>query len=123
MMTSPVPISDHALDDAQILLVDDQPSNLEVLEAMLSMPDWRLVRARSADEALLALLHQEFAAIGQGHPRAIDRLVGNPGAEELVPLHHADDFLQGFVEHRDVLFAGLPRGGEVRDGTRIVASD
>ena len=57
---------------------------------------------------------QEFAPIGQGHPRAIDRLVGNPGAEELVPLHHADDFLQGFVEHRDVLFAGLPGGGEVR---------
>ena len=50
-------------DDAQILLVDDQPSNLEVLEAMLDRPDWRLVRARSADEALLALLHQEFAAI------------------------------------------------------------
>jgi signal transduction histidine kinase len=54
---------DTAIDEAQILLVDDQPSNLEVLEAMLDMPDWRLVRARSADEALLALLHQEFAAI------------------------------------------------------------
>jgi len=62
-MTSPVPTLDPALDEAQILLVDDQPSNLEVLEAMLDMPDWRLVRARSADEALLALLHQEFAAI------------------------------------------------------------
>ncbi len=65
MITShsqPSPL-DAAVDDAQILLVDDQPSNLEVLEAMLDMPDWRLVRARSADEALLALLHQEFAAI------------------------------------------------------------
>jgi signal transduction histidine kinase len=62
-MTSPVSAIDSGLDDAQILLVDDQPSNLEVLEAILNMPDWRLVRARSADEALLALLHQEFAAI------------------------------------------------------------
>jgi signal transduction histidine kinase len=50
-------------DTVQILLVDDQPSNLEALEAMLDSADCRLVRAQSADEALLALLHQEFAAI------------------------------------------------------------
>ncbi len=63
MTTTLSRVETTATDDAQILLVDDQPSNLEVLEAMLDRPDWRLVRARSADEALLALLHQEFAAI------------------------------------------------------------
>ena len=63
-MTTTLPqIEPTVADDARILLVDDQPSNLEVLEAMLDRPEWRLVRARSADEALLALLHEEFAAI------------------------------------------------------------
>jgi signal transduction histidine kinase len=63
-MTSAYQNVDPAIaDEVRVLLVDDQPSNLEVLEAMLDVPDWRLVRARSADEALLALLHEEFAAI------------------------------------------------------------
>ena len=46
-----------------LLLVDDQPRNLEVLEAILESPDYRLVRATSGDEALLALMKEEFAAI------------------------------------------------------------
>ena len=46
-----------------ILLVDDQPANLEALEVTLSSSGCRFVQARSADEALLALLEQEFAAI------------------------------------------------------------
>ena len=46
-----------------ILLVDDQPRNLDVLEAVLSSPGYRLVRADSANAALLALLDEEFAAI------------------------------------------------------------
>ncbi len=50
-------------DPAQILLVDDQPANLEALQASLESMNCRFVPARSADEALLALLDQEFAAI------------------------------------------------------------
>ncbi|HEY4246069.1 MAG TPA: response regulator [Lacunisphaera sp.] len=46
-----------------ILLVDDEPRNLEVLEGVLQTPDYRLVRASKAEEALLALLHDEFAVI------------------------------------------------------------
>ena len=46
-----------------ILLVDDQPPNLEALQAILSSTGCRFVLARSADEALVALLRQEFAAI------------------------------------------------------------
>jgi PAS domain S-box-containing protein len=46
-----------------ILLVDDQPRNLDALEAMLSGSGYRFVRAKSADEALLALLADEFAAM------------------------------------------------------------
>lgn len=46
-----------------ILLVDDQAVNLDALEAILESPEHRLVRALSADEALLALLKSDFAAI------------------------------------------------------------
>jgi signal transduction histidine kinase len=46
-----------------VLIVDDQPRNLDVLEAMLGDMDCALVRASSADEALLALVRQDFAAL------------------------------------------------------------
>jgi signal transduction histidine kinase len=53
-----------ASDDlVHILLVDDQPANLDALEASLESTGCRFVLARSADEALLALLEQDFAAI------------------------------------------------------------
>jgi two-component sensor histidine kinase len=46
-----------------ILVVDDEPRNLMVLEAILDDPGYRLVRAGSAQEALQALLHDEFALL------------------------------------------------------------
>jgi signal transduction histidine kinase len=47
----------------QILIVDDEPKNLVVLETVLDDPDYRLVRAHSADEALLALVADQFALL------------------------------------------------------------
>jgi PAS domain S-box-containing protein len=49
--------------DVKILLVDDYRSNLDALEAMLGSSGCTLIRAESADEALLALLRHEFAAM------------------------------------------------------------
>jgi PAS domain S-box-containing protein len=46
-----------------ILIVDDHPDNLTALEAVLSNPEYRLVKATSGEEALRHLLHEEFAAI------------------------------------------------------------
>jgi signal transduction histidine kinase len=46
-----------------VLLVDDTPANLEALEVMLGNSGCRCVQAHSADEALLALLNNDFAAI------------------------------------------------------------
>jgi two-component sensor histidine kinase/DNA-binding response OmpR family regulator len=46
-----------------ILIVDDEPRNLAVLEAVLDDPSYRLVRAESAEQALLALLVDEFAVL------------------------------------------------------------
>jgi CheY-like chemotaxis protein len=48
---------------ANILLVDDRPENLLALEAILSSLDQTLVRATSGEEALKALLSDDFAVI------------------------------------------------------------
>lgn len=44
-----------------ILIVDDEPRNLTVLESVLESPAYNLVRATSPDQALLALLAKDFA--------------------------------------------------------------
>ena len=46
-----------------ILIVDDEPKNLAVLESVLDDPGYRLVRAGSGSEALLALMAEEFAVL------------------------------------------------------------
>ncbi len=51
------------LPPVNILLVDDEPRNLEVLEGVLQSPEYNFVRANKAEEALLALLQDEFAVI------------------------------------------------------------
>jgi signal transduction histidine kinase len=43
--------------------VDDEPKNLTVLETILADPGYRLIRADSADQALLALVVEEFALL------------------------------------------------------------
>ena len=66
-----VPASSNALDlgnvlddePVSILLVDDEPRNLTVLEAILTDPIYHLVRAESGQEALLKLVDGEFALL------------------------------------------------------------
>src|SRR5215203_3805034 len=50
-------------DDVEILIVDDQARNLDALEVMLQGSGCTLVRAQSAEEALLAILRHDFAAM------------------------------------------------------------
>ncbi len=50
-------------NSVHILLVDDKPQNLAVLEAILDNPDYRLTKAQSAQEALVALFDADFALI------------------------------------------------------------
>jgi PAS domain S-box-containing protein len=47
----------------EVLIVDDQSRNLDALESMLAPLDCVFVRAETADQALLALLKYDFAAI------------------------------------------------------------
>ena len=55
--------SPSAHDTANILLVDDDSRNLDVLESILKPSGHRLVRAKTADAALMALIHDDFACI------------------------------------------------------------
>lgn len=50
-------------DRVNILLVDDRPENLLVLETMLERLEQTLIKAHSGEEALKQLLDQEFAVI------------------------------------------------------------
>ena len=53
----------RAHDTVNILLVDDDPRNLDVVESILKPSGHRLVRAETADAALMALIHNDFACI------------------------------------------------------------
>ncbi|HEV7625217.1 MAG TPA: response regulator [Streptomyces sp.] len=50
-------------EEAGILLVDDREDNLVALEAVLGTLEVPLVRARSGEEAMKALLREEFALV------------------------------------------------------------
>src|SRR4026207_1289082 len=50
-------------EDVKILIVDDEGRNLDSLEIMLQPTGCTSIRATSADEALLAMLRHEFAAM------------------------------------------------------------
>jgi PAS domain S-box-containing protein len=51
------------MNRAKILVVDDTPQNLVTFEAILDDPELEVVAARSARDALRAVLRDEFAAI------------------------------------------------------------
>lgn len=53
----------ESTEPVNILIVDDEPINLTVLQTVLDDPGYRLVSARSADEALMALMAQDFALL------------------------------------------------------------
>lgn len=55
--------SPHPVEPINILIVDDEAKNLAVLETVLDDPNYRLVRAESGDQALLALIVEEFAVM------------------------------------------------------------
>lgn len=52
-----------SLPAVNILIVDDEPKNLQVLESVLDDPGYRLIRATSGEEALLAMMNNEFAVL------------------------------------------------------------
>lgn len=63
--SGPAPLGGAAAVDAvvNILVVDDEPRNLTVLETVLADAGYNLVRADSGEQALLALMAHEFAVL------------------------------------------------------------
>src|ERR1700678_1217664 len=57
------PLGGPYVEPINILIVDDEPKNLTVLQSILDDPSYRIVRAESADQALLALVVDEFALL------------------------------------------------------------
>jgi PAS domain S-box-containing protein len=62
-INSPVPAVNGKETPVNILIVDDEARNLDVLESILYAPGYKLVRATSANAALLALVEGEFAVL------------------------------------------------------------
>lgn len=54
-------LASEVSDVANVLLVDDRPENLLALEAILERPEYRLVTAKSGQEALALVLRERFA--------------------------------------------------------------
>jgi signal transduction histidine kinase len=54
---------DNSLPPLNLLLVDDKPENLHVLEELLRQPDRKLFSVQSGNEALRLLLRYEFAVV------------------------------------------------------------
>jgi len=97
---------------AGILLVDDMEDNLIALEAVLGSLDEPLVRARSGEEAMQALLRQPFALV------LLDvRMPGMDGFETAANIKRLDQakdvpiiFLTGADDEPGFAFRGYATG-------------
>jgi response regulator RpfG family c-di-GMP phosphodiesterase len=97
---------------AGILLVDDMEDNLIALEAVLGSLNERLVRARSGEEAMKALLRQRFAVV------LLDvRMPGMDGFETAANIKRLDQtkdvpiiFLTGADDDSGYAFRGYATG-------------
>ncbi|MEU6550078.1 response regulator [Streptomyces sp. NPDC046915] len=97
---------------AGILLVDDMEDNLIALEAVLGSLNEPLVRARSGEEAMKALLRQRFALV------LLDvRMPGMDGFETAANIKRLDQtkdvpiiFLTGAEEDSGYAFRGYATG-------------
>ncbi len=96
-----------------ILIVDDNTKNLDALEAILSHSEYRIVRAESGEDALRALLHNEFAvAILDVRMPIMDgfecaRLIRANQRNATLPLI----FVTGIATDMDFVFKGYSAGG------------
>jgi response regulator RpfG family c-di-GMP phosphodiesterase len=99
-------------DSAGILLVDDMEDNLIALEAVLGSLNEPLVRARSGEEAMKALLRRQFALI------LLDvRMPGMDGFETAANIKRLDQtkdvpiiFLTGAEDDAGYAFRGYATG-------------
>jgi signal transduction histidine kinase len=107
-MQTPVKILETPManDMTSILLVDDDARNLDVLESILDSPQLRLVRTQTPEEALLALVHSEFACIildiNMPGMNGVDlaRLIKTRRRSQQIPIIFLTAY---FLEEKDIL--------------------
>ncbi len=93
-------------DTVNILLVDDDARNLDVLESILKPSGHRLVRAETANAALMALIHHDFACIVLDiqmpgmNGIELARLIKTRKRSQHIPIIFLTAF---FLEEKDVL--------------------
>jgi diguanylate cyclase (GGDEF)-like protein len=105
-----IPAPEPELPRVSVLLVDDRAENLLALEVSLEPLGQRLVRARSGDEALRAVLDEQFAVI------LMDiRMPGLDGFETMALLKQRER-----SRHVPIIF--LTAFAEQLDGVRSYAS-
>jgi|GEM_PF-1625501 len=101
-----LPEDDVAIERPAVLIVDDHPSNLLALEAVLERLPVRIVRARSGEEALAKSAEQEFAVV------LLDwRMPGLDGVETARRMRERDPTRQPPVL---ILTAHLPDLSEIK---------
>jgi signal transduction histidine kinase len=101
-----LPDNEGALERPAVLIVDDHPSNLIALEAVLDRLPVRIVRARSGEEALARSAEQEFAVV------LLDwRMPGLDGVETARRMRERDPTRQPPVL---ILTAHLPELSEIK---------
>lgn len=89
-----------------ILLVDDEPRNLTVLESILAAPDLRLVCTTNPEDALLALVQAEFACIildvqmPSMNGLELARLIKTRKRNQYIPIIFLTAY---FLEEKDIL--------------------
>ena len=94
------------IETVNILLVDDDPRNLDALEAILDDPGYRLLRADEADKALRLLLDHDVAAI------ILDIKMPGLSGFELAQL------IKGTKKFREIPIVFLTARAEFRDRAR-----
>jgi PAS domain S-box-containing protein len=108
----PSPTSTPRLPTPKLLLVDDVPANLVALEAVFAPLGCEMVRASSGEEALRALLRDDFAAI------LLDvQMPGLDGFQTAALIRHRDRtrhipivFLTAVSKEREFVFRGYEHG-------------
>jgi light-regulated signal transduction histidine kinase (bacteriophytochrome) len=96
-----------------ILLVDDKTENLLALESILEAPGYHLVRASSGQDALLALLAEDYAAI------VLDVQMPGMTGIELAQIIRA----RKKTQHIPILFLTAHGGDSAVDGYEAGAVD
>ena len=89
-----------APEPVKLLIVDDEPRNLDALEVMLASSGCTFIRASSPDDALLAMLQHDFAAMVLQFAERVGPVFASTAQDLARGKPTEIDALNGFVVRR-----------------------